>query len=160
MPTKKRSPMNFPKPKTRIESSGLDTIRIRPGEGVSLAKIRRALQVKGLDPVVSWHRKELYLPATVFSRMSEALEGIELEVAPTVGNNQRHIQKDEEFLRRAKKLIHDLTRPGAAQNALPGFSGLDVLDPHQVEAVAIATHPEMTGLCIFDEQGLGKTVTT
>src|SRR5262249_13467776 len=34
-----------------------------------------------------------------------------------------------------------------------------VLDPHQVVNVAAMTLPESYGLCVFDEQGAGKTVT-
>lgn len=146
--------------KTRIESSGSNTIRIRPGREVSLARIRRALQLNRMDPVVSWHAHELYLPSAVFSRICEALEGIELEVDPEVQTNGRKIQEQEVFLQQAKQLIHAFTVPGAANAALADFDGLSVLDPHQVEAVAIATHPDMEGFCLFDEQGLGKTITT
>ena len=38
-------------------------------------------------------------------------------------------------------------------------SGLDVLDAHQVMNVAAMTMTEGFGLCVFDEQGAGKTVT-
>jgi SNF2 family DNA or RNA helicase len=41
---------------------------------------------------------------------------------------------------------------------LHDLDGRDVLDAHQLEAVAAATHHDVTGLCLFDEQGLGKTV--
>jgi SNF2 family DNA or RNA helicase len=152
--------MQEQKRKTRIEPSGHDTLRIRPGEDVSIAKIRRALQVNRLDPVVSWHSRELYLPAAVFTQLCDALEGIDLDFAPSLEETRSNIIQQEAFLHRAKELIHDLTQPGAAKESLTGFSGLDVLDPHQVEAVAIATQPEMTGFCLFDEQGLGKTITT
>lgn len=37
--------------------------------------------------------------------------------------------------------------------------GLGVLDPHQVVNVAAMTLPDGFGLCVFDEQGAGKTVT-
>ena len=50
------------------------------------------------------------------------------------------------------------TSPEAVKTWLTGYERLDVLDPHQVTAVALACHPAVRGLCIFDEQGLGKTV--
>jgi SNF2 family DNA or RNA helicase len=64
------------------------------------------------------------------------------------------------FLSRGKEITESLIKPGAAAKALCDFTNVDILDPHQVEAVAIATHPEITGFCLFDEQGLGKTIST
>jgi SNF2 family DNA or RNA helicase len=54
-----------------------------------------------------------------------------------------------------RSLVDD---PAAASAALAGYAGLEILDPHQVVAVAAASHPDVSGLCVFDEQGLGKTV--
>lgn len=46
-----------------------------------------------------------------------------------------------------------------ANNYLTEIEGLDVLDDHQWVNVAAMTIPEGYGLCVFDEQGAGKTVT-
>jgi SNF2 family DNA or RNA helicase len=46
-----------------------------------------------------------------------------------------------------------------ASELLAGIPGLNVLDDHQWEAVAAMTTPGGYGLCLFDEQGTGKTVT-
>ncbi len=46
-----------------------------------------------------------------------------------------------------------------AESYLTNNKGLDVLDNHQWVNVAAMTLPEGYGLCIFDEQGAGKTVT-
>ena len=51
-----------------------------------------------------------------------------------------------------------MSRPEEVRLWLAGYKGLAILDPHQVAAVALACHPAVRGLCIFDEQGLGKTV--
>lgn len=37
---------------------------------------------------------------------------------------------------------------------------IEILDNHQVEAVAAMTVPGLTGFCLFDEQGTGKTLMT
>ncbi len=42
---------------------------------------------------------------------------------------------------------------------LGGSDDLAVLDEHQLRNVAAMTQPESWGLCVFDEQGVGKTVT-
>ena len=47
----------------------------------------------------------------------------------------------------------------AAIQNLKGIRGLEPLDEHQIVNVASMTLPESYGLCIFDEQGAGKTVT-
>jgi SNF2 family DNA or RNA helicase len=46
-----------------------------------------------------------------------------------------------------------------AKTYLTDIDGLDVLDDHQWVNVAAMTLPEGYGLCVFDEQGAGKTVT-
>ena len=37
---------------------------------------------------------------------------------------------------------------------------LEILDPPQAVAVTAMTTPGLLGLCLFDEQGIGKTLTT
>ena len=49
--------------------------------------------------------------------------------------------------------------PEVAAARIRDSSGLDVLDAHQVMNVAAMTITEGFGLCVFDEQGAGKTVT-
>ncbi|BAZ38803.1 SNF2 helicase homolog [Calothrix sp. NIES-4101] len=46
-----------------------------------------------------------------------------------------------------------------ANTYLTDIEGLDVLDDHQRVNIAAMTIPEGYGLCVFDEQGAGKTVT-
>lgn len=57
-------------------------------------------------------------------------------------------------LQRVKREGHDL-----AEQMLGGSDGTSVLDHHQVVNVAAMTLPQSPGLCVFDEQGAGKTVT-
>ena len=47
----------------------------------------------------------------------------------------------------------------AARRMVPDSDGLDILDEHQVVNVAAMTVPDGFGVCLFDEQGTGKTVT-
>ena len=65
-------------------------------------------------------------------------------VHPGVFEALRRIRR--EGLRLAKRMIAD-------------SDGLGVLDGHQVVNVAAMTLPDSPGLCVFDEQGAGKTVT-
>ncbi len=54
-----------------------------------------------------------------------------------------------------------IKREGAslAEGMIADSASLGVLDEHQVVNVAAMTLPESPGLCVFDEQGAGKTVT-
>ena len=47
----------------------------------------------------------------------------------------------------------------AARRQLAGLVGIETLDDHQLVNVAAMTLPDSYGLCVFDEQGAGKTVT-
>lgn len=49
--------------------------------------------------------------------------------------------------------------PDAAAELISDSDGLGTLDGHQVLNIAAMTMPEGFGLCVFDEQGAGKTVT-
>ena len=46
-----------------------------------------------------------------------------------------------------------------AEQMIPDSTSRGVLDQHQIVNVAAMTLPESPGLCVFDEQGAGKTVT-
>lgn len=46
-----------------------------------------------------------------------------------------------------------------AKETIQDCSGLGILDEHQVVNIAAMTLPGSPGLCVFDEQGAGKTVT-
>ncbi len=46
------------------------------------------------------------------------------------------------------------------RSALADYRRLDLLDEHQVEAVAALTTPSLQGIALFDEQGTGKTIIT
>ena len=46
-----------------------------------------------------------------------------------------------------------------AERMIADSDGLGILDGHQIVNVAAMTLPDSPGLCVFDEQGTGKTVT-
>lgn len=60
----------------------------------------------------------------------------------------------------ARRRIRELQDIAAAKAALASYANLDTLDDHQIIAVAAMTDPAIRGLCLFDEQGAGKTVMT
>lgn len=64
-------------------------------------------------------------------------------------------------LPRMRDTLARLREGGAelARRMLADVDGLDVLDEHQLVNVAAMASPDCFGLCVFDEQGTGKTVT-
>jgi SNF2 family DNA or RNA helicase len=94
----------------------------------------------------------LYLPAA-------QLEDLRRVVSIDDEANTEQMTSEVRLLMRAREAV--LTTLSAPETKLlSNFVEKHQLDAHQVHAVAAATHPDVKGLCLFDEQGLGKTVTT
>lgn len=60
----------------------------------------------------------------------------------------------------ARRRVNELQDIALARAALAGYAHVNTLDEHQIIAVAAMTDPAISGLCLFDEQGAGKTVMT
>jgi SNF2 family DNA or RNA helicase len=135
-----------------------DTLKITVGAGESFYAIQRKLMAEAVSPTIFRARRELYVPFSELQTVRRALEplGCRLHSSVTVAEAQR-----TDAARRAcaaKRLIAEYDRdPSLIRDSLT-IDEASFLDEHQKQAVAIASHPAVTGLCIFDEQGLGKTV--
>jgi SNF2 family DNA or RNA helicase len=71
--------------------------------------------------------------------------------------NRARARRLQPALREAVEGLRQANR-GTALARLAGLEGASTLDDHQVINVAAMTHPACYGLCLFDEQGAGKTV--
>lgn len=69
-------------------------------------------------------------------------------------------QKAQDSYTHVRKTLQELSDSGAigARQAICDSDGLELLDEHQIINVAAMTTPGGFGLCLFDEQGAGKTV--
>jgi SNF2 family DNA or RNA helicase len=86
-------------------------------------------------------------------------DGIELQLtdeAKRFAANRAMAAERHPGLRQALADLQDETQGLARQTIDDGW--LERLDEHQVRNVAMLTHPDCYGLCLFDEQGAGKTV--
>lgn len=90
---------------------------------------------------------------------SEIVEFRWSEEARVAAENRRRAIRGFDTALRA---LRDLRKRGSAA-AIPLITGLrnpSLLDDHQIVGVAAMTLSGSPGLCLFDEQGAGKTVTT
>jgi SNF2 family DNA or RNA helicase len=90
--------------------------------------------------------------------LSDSIELKWSEEARQFALNRQHVEEAFVPLRLAVERVKKGGRP-LAESMLSGIPGLEVLDDHQWVNVAAMTLPGGFGLCVFDEQGAGKTVT-
>lgn len=141
-------------------SEMLDRVYLRPKQTVEphrlLAALREAL------PGVSLHRsiEGPWLTDLDAGRLGRPLEGLDvqwtLDARRFVDNRDRVRQVHTRVRERVTGIVTGGRK--SAEAALKDVSGLTRLDDHQWVNVAAMTVPEGFGLCVFDEQGAGKTV--
>jgi SNF2 family DNA or RNA helicase len=136
------------------------TFRISLSPGATVRETARLLQRRGLTPTISWHKRALFLPRTNLSEACAALGRRRITLDSELEIQRSQDRHADQTITEAKKIIADQSSPVVAKRALNGLKGLECLDDHQISAVAIAAHPKITGFCLFDEQGLGKTIST
>jgi SNF2 family DNA or RNA helicase len=141
----------------RITGDG-GRIAFVPIEGASIRAIETAFLRAGLTPFVSRSPHQAILPVEQYPEAEAALSGWSISLSPEVEQAVTNLGESETRLRRGRDAVSALNDPEVASQSLEGFPELSLLDPHQVVAVAAATHPDVVGLCLFDEQGLGKTI--
>ena len=100
--------------------------------------------------------------ADLFGTLIAATDSVEIKWEPGA---ERFVRNRLALGRRhsaALAALRSLVAGGrdAAEAVLGDIVGLDDLDDHQVVNVAAMAIPDSPGLCIFDEQGTGKTVVT
>lgn len=128
------------------------------------------------DALTVLHHLSTALPATIKLRRSASGIRIEHEDALRLGwsvpgLDLRWSSEAKQFLinrKHAASAYHDVHAaierikaggPEMARLLIADSDGLDVLDGHQLTNVAAMTVDDGFGLCVFDEQGAGKTVT-
>jgi len=123
--------------------------------------IERALLSERIEvSEIRWGNGLILIPIAEIGKIPDALKHWELNFDQRFIEKSLELEVKEKSLRRSKEIVEELTLKDNLQSLLQDFPDKILLDNHQIQAVAVATHPEVTGLCIFDEQGLGKTVTT
>ena len=93
--------------------------------------------------------------------LDDGLPGVDLRWSPEARRFAENRRRASGWAERWRAEFQRLAEGGvaAAQAALADTRDLGVLDDHQWVNVAAMTLPNIPGLCVFDEQGAGKTVT-
>lgn len=144
----------------QLDAHNQSTLRISPSAGTTIREVVGLLRQKGLTPTVSWHKRALFLPRANLTQACAALDRMPLTLDTELQHQCLQDRQAEESIVDGKRIITEQSRPRVARRTLNGFDGVDCLDEHQLSAVAVASHPKITGFCLFDEQGLGKTIST
>lgn len=130
----------------------------RPEDAHRLARVLRGA-VQGVQ--VKRTADGLWVPC----ERADALLGVSGEADLRWSAEARTVALNRQRVRHVHSRVFDLVkeiRAGGRELAasyLRDVAGLDVLDGHQWVNVAAMTVAESPGLCVFDEQGAGKTVT-
>ena len=140
----------------------LDALFLVPetGQGTALLRaIRDSLSPDGTG--LRRSAEGVRVPAAVAGRLDELGSVVQMNWTPEARQfveNRRHVAlvHPEVF-----SALLRIRREGArlAERMIAESDSLGVLDRHQVVNVAAMTLPDSPGLCVFDEQGAGKTVT-
>lgn len=101
------------------------------------------------------------LPPSAGALLLKPPEGMDLRWSAEAQQFVVNRERVQRAFPRVREAVTAVVRGGAdaARECLKDVSGLETLDPHQLVNVAAMTVPGGFGLCVFDEQGAGKTVT-
>jgi SNF2 family DNA or RNA helicase len=135
-------------------------VTITPDDGTSLRMIERALLIAGVRATVARDSREVYIPAAEFPTVYQAIKHWHIDFDGQMQVELEVLGWQDRSVELGKRVTHDVTRPGVVEEWLADFSERERLDPHQREAVAVIAHADVCGVCLFDEQGLGKTIST
>ena len=140
----------------------LDALFLVPERGQGTALLRAMRDGLGQDGAGLRRSAEgVRVPAAIAGRLDEMGPEIQMNWTPEARQfveNRRQVESAHSgvftALARIRREGASLAERMVVDSASPG-----VLDEHQVVNVAAMTLPDSPGLCVFDEQGAGKTVT-
>lgn len=140
----------------------LDALFLVPerGEGTALLRaVRRGLGSPGAG--VTRSAEGVRVPVLLAGLLDELVSEVEMRWTPEA---RRFVENRQHVASVHSRVFEALGRirsggTGLAEQMIADSDGLAVLDGHQVVNVAAMTLPDSPGLCVFDEQGAGKTVT-
>jgi SNF2 family DNA or RNA helicase len=146
-----------PPPRVEVRvGANLDSL-VLTGDRAAVAELASSL------PEGTWHRVVggLGVHPLAADTLEKAASGVNLRWSHEARRFADNRQRARHSIAGIRAEVQRLTEGGrpAAEAVLHDVAGLSVLDDHQWVNVAAMTLPGGIGLCVFDEQGAGKTVT-
>jgi SNF2 family DNA or RNA helicase len=131
-----------------------------PGETLELLKLVRS-RLGELGKTVTRVTEGLRLPQSCIAALLQLQESVALHWTPEAERYVENRLKVAAHHPGVFSKLQEIKSRGAdfAEQLIIDSDGLGVLDRHQVVNVAAMTLSDSPGLCVFDEQGAGKTVT-
>jgi SNF2 family DNA or RNA helicase len=131
-----------------------------PGEALTLLKLLRS-RFGAQGQAVTRVTEGLRVPISAIPSLGQLEDAVELHWTPGA---QRYVENRLQMAAHHAEVfarLQEIKVGGAdlASRLIADSDGFGVLDRHQVVNVAAMTLPGSPGLCVFDEQGAGKTVT-
>lgn len=124
-----------------------------------MRKIERTLRRGGVGGDIDAVAGGVLVDAADFDVLTSVLSKGQVATAPAAAEAGRRAGERAQWHSTALATCRRITaNPKEANVQLADYERVGELDAHQVVAVALASHPDIRGLCLFDEQGLGKTV--
>jgi SNF2 family DNA or RNA helicase len=138
----------------------LDGIYVTVREPGAAFEVLRALRAATGGAALKRSASGVHLPYALADALNEA-EGLDLRWSPEAQRfvDNRHKAADAFPILLERLQVVKAAGPIAAVEEIRDSEGLEVLDSHQALNVASMTMRGGIGLCLFDEQGTGKTVT-
>ena len=141
-------------------SEGLDALLLRCRDGADEVGALRVLHGALPKGAVRRSAQGIRVDPKHAHRLTSPDVGVEVRWTDTTRRYLANRQAARTAYPVVRKALRTLVSEGVerARWEVSDSPGLDVLDDHQVVNVAAMTLPEAFGLCLFDEQGTGKTV--
>jgi SNF2 family DNA or RNA helicase len=133
------------------------TVVLTPGEGTSLRSLESLLLRHGISAFIARQARQAHLPTAAFVKLRKENRDWSFEVEASMEGELGVIENLSSRHDRAWRALQSVNMAEIG-DLLPDFPERDKLDAHQIQAVAALSHPDIHGLCLFDEQGLGKTI--
>jgi SNF2 family DNA or RNA helicase len=134
------------------------TVVLRPLKPVTLRQLERTLSQSGVAPVVARPLNKLCVSYSEFGVVQKCLVGWHVRMDEGLAQQIETDQQRGNEIRKAKISISESLHNKSA-SPIWDFPGGQRLDPHQLRALSAIVGSGIDGICLFDEQGLGKTIT-
>lgn len=142
-------------------TAALDALFLVPELGQGTALLRAARDGLGAGAGLRRSAEGVRVPAAVAVRLDELGPAVQMNWTPEARQFVENRRRVATIHSKVFAALQRIRREGAnlAKRKIEDSAGLGVLDQHQIVNVAAMTLPGSPGLCVFDEQGAGKTVT-